>query len=131
MRTGIIDLMPTFASAGSALFFASVCDTRVARSYICHDHGTCNATPALAQPRVTEFQLSPFVAVLLQGERLVEHEAAGARTAAHAPLLLAVRQDFVLVGLMPLHATLYFRVCATTTKIFGDLRNIFISVCAA
>jgi hypothetical protein len=57
-------------------------------------------------------------------------ETAAARTAAHAPLLLAVRQDLVLEGLKPLHATVYFRLHASTTQILDDLRDIIISVSA-
>jgi len=41
----------------------------------------------------------------LQGERFVEHEAARPGKAAHAALLLAVRQDLELVGLKPLHGS--------------------------
>src|SRR5229473_325656 len=73
--------------------------------------GRLSAVPPLreqpAQPRVAEFLLPPFVALLLQGQCLVENEAARPRKAAHAPLLLAVRQDLVLVGLQPLHGAYY------------------------
>jgi hypothetical protein len=43
----------------------------------------------------------------LQGQCLVENEAARPRKAAHAALLLAVRQDLVLIGLQPLHGSHY------------------------
>ena len=54
----------------------------------------------LAQPGIAQFFLPAIVALLLQSQRLVEHEAA------HEPLLLAVGHQFVFEGLTSLHGTI-------------------------
>lgn len=48
-----------------------------------------------------------FAVGLLQRQRLVEHEPAGASEAAHQALLFAARHQFVLEGLESLHAQHY------------------------
>src|ERR1700722_12916667 len=83
-----------------------------------------------AQPCIAEFLLSPFIALLLQGERLVEHEAARPRKAAHAPLLLAVRQDLVLVGLKTLHGSHYIFGYAPQQRRYLTICATFSSACA-
>jgi hypothetical protein len=56
-----------------------------------------------AQSRIAQLLLALRVARLLQRQRLVEHEPARAREAAHLPLLLAVGPEFELEGLQAFH----------------------------
>lgn len=57
----------------------------------------------LAQRGIAELVLALFAAPLLQRQRLVEHEPAGAGEAAHVALLRTVRHQLVLEGLKSLH----------------------------
>ena len=61
----------------------------------------------LAQPGVAELLFALLITLLLQHQRLIEHEPAGAGEAAHLPLLPTVWHQFVFEGLEALHVVRY------------------------
>ena len=70
----------------------------------------------LAQSSVAELLLPLLIAFLLQRQRLVEDEAAGASKAAHLALLFAVRHQFVFVCLKSFHGSIISQRTAAPSR---------------